>query len=65
MTPEFDQANFQQLFVQRFDEHMAQIEADHIPSMSIISVFFTFYGLNLLKKNLILKSTHLAIQPCQ
>ena len=77
-TPEFERANFQQLFDQRFDERMAQIEADHIPSMSIIStkgtldmayppfilaataaalgwevsVFFTFYGLTLLKKDL-------------
>lgn len=77
-TPEFEQADFQQLFDQRFDERMAQIEADHIPSMSIIStkgtldmayppfilaataaalgwevsVFFTFYGLSLLKKDL-------------
>ena len=73
-----EQNNFQQLFDQRFDERMAQIEADHIPSMSIIStkgtldmayppfilaataaalgwevsVFFTFYGLSLLKKDL-------------
>ena len=78
MTPELDQAAFQRLFDQRFDERMAQIEADHIPSMSIIStkgtldmayppfilaataaalgwdvsVFFTFYGLTLLKKDL-------------
>jgi len=78
MTQEYDQAAFQKLFDQRFDERMAQIEADHIPSMSIIStkgtldmayppfilaataaalgwdvsVFFTFYGLTLLKKEL-------------
>jgi len=78
VTPGVDQAAFQKLFDQRFDERMAQIKADHIPSMSIIStkgtldmayppfilaataaalgwdvsVFFTFYGLTLLKKEL-------------
>jgi peroxiredoxin family protein len=66
------------LFNQWFDERMAQREADHEPSMTIIaskgtldmayppfilastaaalgwdvSVFFTFYGLNLLRKDL-------------
>jgi len=71
----------QDLFNQWFDERMAQREAEHTPSMTIIStkgtldmayppfilastaaalgwdvaVFFTFYGLNLLKKNLDLK----------
>lgn len=68
-------------FDQRFEEKMAQREAVHIPSMTIIatkgtldmayppfilastaaalgwdvSIFFTFYGLNLLKKELDLK----------
>ena len=71
----------QDLFNQWFDERMAQREAEHTPSMTIIStrgtldmayppfilastaavlgwdvaVFFTFYGLNLLKKDLDLK----------
>lgn len=66
------------LFNKWFDERMAQREADHVPSMTIIatkgtldmayppfilastasalgwdvSVFFTFYGLNLLRKDL-------------
>jgi peroxiredoxin family protein len=70
-------------FDQRFEEKMAQREAAHIPSMTIIatkgtldmayppfilastgaalgwdvSIFFTFYGLNLLKQNLDLKVT--------
>lgn len=68
-------------FNQRFDEKMAEREAAHIPSMTIIatkgtldmayppfilastaaalgwdvSIFFTFYGLNLLKQELDLK----------
>ena len=68
-------------FDQRFDEKMAQREAEHTPAMTIIStkgtldmayppfilastaaalgwdvsVFFTFYGLSLLKKDLDLK----------
>jgi peroxiredoxin family protein len=72
-------------FDQRFDEKMAQREADHTPSMTIIatkgtldmayppfilastaaalgwevSIFFTFYGLNLLKQDLDLKVTPL------
>jgi peroxiredoxin family protein len=70
-------------FDQRFEEKMAQRDAAHIPSMTIIatkgtldmayppfilastgaalgwdvSIFFTFYGLNLLKQNLDLKLT--------
>ena len=66
------------LFNQWFDDRMAQREAEHVPSMTIIatkgtldmayppfilastasalgwdvSVFFTFYGLNLLRKDL-------------
>jgi peroxiredoxin family protein len=66
------------LFNEWFDERMAQKEAEHVPSMTIIatkgtldmayppfilastaaalgwdvSVFFTFYGLNLLRKDL-------------
>jgi peroxiredoxin family protein len=70
-------------FDQRFEEKMAQREAAHIPSMTIIatkgtldmayppfilastaaalgwdvSIFFTFYGLNLLKQELDLKVT--------
>jgi peroxiredoxin family protein len=70
-----------QWFDQRFDEKMAEREANHIPSMTIIatkgtldmayppfilastasalgwdvSIFFTFYGLNLLKQHLDLK----------
>jgi peroxiredoxin family protein len=72
-------------FDQRFEEKMAQREADHVPSMTIIatkgtldmayppfilastaaalgwdvSIFFTFYGLNLLKQDLDLKVTPL------
>ncbi len=72
-------------FDQRFDEKMAQREAAHTPSMTIIatkgtldmayppfilastagalgwdvSIFFTFYGLNLLKRDLDLKVTPL------
>ena len=75
----------QDLFNQWFDERMAQREADHVPSMTIIatkgsldmayppfimastaaalgwevSIFFTFYGLSLLKKDL-----DLGISPC-
>ena len=70
-----------QWFDERFAEKMAEREANHIPSMTIIatkgtldmayppfilastaaalgwdvSIFFTFYGLNLLKQNLDLK----------
>lgn len=72
-------------FDQRFEEKMAEREAAHIPSMTIIatkgtldmayppfilastaaalgwdvSIFFTFYGLNLLKQDLELKVTPL------
>lgn len=72
-------------FDQRFEEKMAEREAAHIPSMTIIatkgtldmayppfilastaaalgwdvSIFFTFYGLNLLKQDLDLKVTPL------
>lgn len=72
-------------FDQRFEEKMAELEAAHIPSMTIIatkgtldmayppfilastaaalgwdvSIFFTFYGLNLLKQDLDLKVTPL------
>ena len=72
-------------FDEKFESKMAEREAAHIPSMTIIatkgtldmayppfilastaaalgwdvSVFFTFYGLNLLKKNLDLKVTPL------
>lgn len=72
-------------FDQRFDEKMAEREADHVPSMSIIAtkgtldmayppfilastaaalgwdvaIFFTFYGLSLLKKDLDLQVTPL------
>lgn len=72
-------------FDQRFEEKMAEREAAHIPSMTIIatkgtldmayppfilastaaalgwdvSIFFTFYGLNLLKRDLDLKVTPL------
>jgi peroxiredoxin family protein len=72
-------------FDQRFEEKMAEREASHIPSMTIIatkgtldmayppfilastaaalgwdvSIFFTFYGLSLLKKDLDLKVTPL------
>jgi peroxiredoxin family protein len=74
-----------QWFDQRFEEKMAEREANHVPSMTIIatkgtldmayppfilsstaaalgwdvSIFFTFYGLNLLKQNLDLKVTPL------
>lgn len=73
---EFNQLD--EWFDQRFDERMAKKEAEHTPSMTIIStkgtldmayppfilastaaaigwdveVFFTFYGLNLLKKDM-------------
>lgn len=72
-------------FDQRFEEKMAQREADHVPSMTIIAtkgtldmayppfilastaaalgwdvaIFFTFYGLGLLKNELDLKVTPL------
>lgn len=77
----FDKSLFEQWFDERFEQKMAEREANHIPSMTIIatkgtldmayppfilastaaalgwevSVFFTFYGLELLKKNLDLK----------
>lgn len=73
-----DQSLFDQWFDQRFETKMAEREAAHVPSLSIIatkgtmdwayptfilastasalgwdvSVFFTFYGLELLKKDL-------------
>lgn len=73
-----DQSLFDQWFDQRFETRMAEREAAHVPSLSIIatkgtmdwayptfilastasalgwdvSVFFTFYGLELLKKDL-------------
>ena len=73
-----EQGQLDEWFDQRFDERMAQIKADHVPSLTIIStkgtldmayppfilastaaalgwnveVFFTFYGLSLLKKDL-------------
>ena len=76
-------AEFETWFDRRFDEKMAEREANRIPSMTLIatkgtlymayppfilastaaalgwsvSVFFTFYGLNLLKKDLDLKVT--------
>lgn len=75
---EFDQATFDRYFDDRFNKKMAEKEAAHIPSMTIIvtkgtmdmayppfilastaaalgwkvSIFFTFYGLSLLKKEL-------------
>jgi peroxiredoxin family protein len=77
--------DFDAWFDQRFEDKMAQREAAHTPSMTIIatkgtldmayppfilastaaalgwdvSIFFTFYGLNLLKKNLDLRVTPL------
>ena len=76
-----DKTQFDQWFDERFNARMAQIEAGHIPSMTIIAtkgtldmayppfilastaaalgwdvaIFFTFYGLGLLKKDLDLK----------
>ena len=73
-----NQSEFDTWFDQRFDEKMEQIEADKVPSMTIIAtkgtldmayppfilastaaalgwdvaIFFTFYGLELLKKDL-------------
>ena len=78
-------SNLDDWFDQRFEQKMAEREAEHTPSMTIIatkgtmdmayppfilastgaalgwdvSVFFTFYGLNLLKKELDLKVTPL------
>ena len=75
---EFDQETFDRYFDERFKQKMAEKEASHIPSMTIIvtkgtmdmayppfilastaaalgwqvSVFFTFYGLSLLKSEL-------------
>lgn len=77
----FDKEQFDQWFDERFQHKMAEREANHIPSMTIIAtkgtldmayppfilastaaalgwdvaVFFTFYGLDLLKKDLDLK----------
>jgi peroxiredoxin family protein len=77
----FDKVQFDQWFDERFQHKMDEREANHIPSMTIIStkgtldmayppfilastaaalgwnvsVFFTFYGLDLLKKKLDLK----------
>jgi peroxiredoxin family protein len=79
------QEAFNQWFDQRFEQKMAERDAAHTPSMSIIatkgtldmayppfilastasalgwdvSIFFTFYGLNLLKRELDLKVTPL------
>lgn len=76
--PEFDKDLFAQYFDERFEQKMAEQEASHIPSMTIIvtkgtmdmayppfilastaaalgwnvSIFFTFYGLSLLKSEL-------------
>lgn len=73
-----DQSQFDQWFDKRFEDKMAEREANHTPSMTIIStkgtldmayppfilastaaalgwqvdIFFTFYGLSLLKKDL-------------
>jgi len=75
---EFDQKIFDRYFDERFEKKMAEKEASHIPSMTIIvtkgtmdmayppfilastaaalgwevSIFFTFYGLSLLKSDL-------------
>jgi peroxiredoxin family protein len=80
-TPEMDMAMFDEWFDQRFAEKMAEREANHVPSMTIVAtkgtmdmayppfilastaaalgwdvaIFFTFYGLDLLKKDLDLK----------
>ncbi|MBS0330194.1 MAG: DsrE/DsrF/DrsH-like family protein, partial [Proteobacteria bacterium] len=84
LTEHLTPALLDQWFDQRFEEKMAEREAAHVPSLSIIatkgtmdwayppfilastagalgwdvSVFFTFYGLELLKKDL-----HLEISP--
>lgn len=85
LIPEtLDKSLFDQWFDQRFETKMAEREAAHVPSLSIIatkgtmdwayppfilastasalgwdvSIFFTFYGLELLKKDL-----HLEISP--
>ena len=84
LTDNPDQSQFDQWFDTRFEEKMAEREANHTPSMTIIStkgtldmayppfilastaaalgwdveIFFTFYGLSLLKKDL-----DLAISP--
>jgi len=81
MQSGFDRQMFEQWFDERFEEKMAQRDADHVPSMTIIAtkgtldmayppfilastaaalgwdvaIFFTFYGLDLLKKDLNLK----------
>ena len=80
-SPTFDQDTFNHWFDQRLEQKLAEREAAHTPSLSIIvtkgtldmayppfilastasalgwdvSVFFTFYGLELLKKNLTLE----------
>lgn len=77
-TNEFDQETFDRYFDERFKQKMAEKEASHVPSMTIIvtkgtmdmayppfilastaaalgwkvSLFFTFYGLSLLKSEL-------------
>ena len=84
LTDNPDQSQFDQWFDTRFEEKTAEREANHTPSMTIIStkgtldmayppfilastaaalgwdveIFFTFYGLSLLKKDL-----NLAISP--
>lgn len=81
LPSELNSDHFNQWFDERFEEKMAEREANHVPSMTIIatkgtldmayppfilastaaalgwevSVFFTFYGLELLKKDLDLK----------
>lgn len=81
LSTQLDIEQFNQWFDERFEAKMAEREANHIPSMTIIatkgtldmayppfilastaaalgwevSVFFTFYGLELLKKDLDLK----------
>jgi peroxiredoxin family protein len=78
MPESLDKSLFDQWFDQRFETKMAERDAAHVPSLSIIatkgtmdwayppfilastasalgwdvSIFFTFYGLELLKKNL-------------
>jgi peroxiredoxin family protein len=83
--PDLSQDSLNQWFDQRFEEKMAERDAGHTPSMTIIAtkgtldmayppfilastasalgwdvaIFFTFYGLNLLKKDLDLQVTPL------
>jgi len=86
LIPEnLDKSRFDQWFDQRFESKMAEREAAHVPSLSIIAtkgtmdwayppfilastaaalgyetqIFFTFYGLQLLKKKLSLEVTPL------